>query len=70
MGKELHSWEAVLSTQMESTARPSEGECKMSSDSAVQRKKAHRFPGPEPQVLGDSSLRKPGPMLGFEFSGC
>lgn len=23
MGRELHSWEAVLSTQMESTARPS-----------------------------------------------
>lgn len=39
MGKELHSWEAVLSTQMESTARPSEGECKMSSDSVVQRKR-------------------------------
>lgn len=39
MGKELHSWEAVLSTQMESTSRPSEGECTICSDSVVQRKR-------------------------------
>lgn len=39
MGKEPHSWEAVLSTQMESTSRPSEGERMICSDSVVQRKR-------------------------------
>lgn len=39
MGKELHVWEAVLSTQMESTSVSSEAECAVYLDSVVQRKR-------------------------------
>lgn len=63
MGEERCSWEAVVSTQMEPAARPSEGECGTYSGSAVQRGSWITRAGTVRLSLG-----KLGELLGLRFS--
>lgn len=65
MGEERCSWEAVVSTQMEPAARPSEGECGTYSGSAVQTGSRGTKAGTVRLFLG-----KLGKLLGLRFSRC